>query len=219
MTVMRCKMKILIACEESQRVCIEFRKKGHEAYSCDLLPPSGGYPQYHICGNVLNLLHANCSFATYDGIMHFVEAWDMLIAFPPCTYLTKAGACNIPKDPQRLQKGFDAREFFMTLYNAPIKHIAIENPIPMKIFELPKPSMHFQPYEFEGEGNENAYTKYTYLWLKNLPPLLPTTDYPRGYKFPSWCAVNSSGIKTRSINRSKTFPGVARAMAQQWGAL
>ena len=223
-------MNILVACEESQRVCKAFREQGHNAYSCDIEPCSGGRPEWHIRTDVLTLLapsryHWPLSFQyvdailfqTSDGELHEVSKWDMLIAFPPCTYLTKAGACNIPKHPERIELGEQAREFFMKLYTCGIERIAIENPVPMKRFNLPKPSMHFQPYEFDDGTSDNDYSKYTYLWLKNLPPLMPTVCPDFSYKYPSWCKVNESDVKDRAKNRSKTFPGVARAMALQWG--
>lgn len=205
-------MNILVACEESQRVCLAFREKGHNAFSCDILPCSGGHPEYHIQGDVLPLLSEDITFCTCDGVQHKIARWDMLIAFPPCTYLTKAGSCNIPRDPSRIEKGYRARDFFLMLYTSGIERIAIENPIPMKRFNLPPASMHFQPYEF-GDN----YRKFTYLWLKGLPPLLPTCNYDRTYNYPSWCKLHEGGIKDRSKIRSKTFPGVARAMADQWG--
>ena len=223
-------MNILVACEESQRVCLAFREQGHNAYSCDVLPCSGGRPEWHIQGDVLNYLapyklyptedlnkHVPITFITEDGGYHEVPKWDMLIAFPPCTFLTKAGACNIPKHPERIEQGNQAREFFMSLYTCGIERIAIENPIPMKRFNLPTPSMRFQPYEFDDGSSDNDYSKYTYLWLKNLPPLMPTVCPDFSYKYPSWCKVNESGVKDRAKNRIKTFPGVARAMAMQWG--
>lgn len=214
-------MNILVACEESQRVCLAFREKGHNAFSCDILPCSGGHPEYHIQGDVLEFLSPVfvmsfgrfcIPFVTMDGVLHSVDKWDMLIAFPPCTYLTKAGACNIPRDPSRIEKGDRARAFFMKLYTCGIERIAIENPIPMKRFNLPSATMHFQPYEFG-----DFYTKFTYLWLKGLPVLLPTCNYDRSFDYPSWCKLHEGGIKDRSKIRSKTFPGVARAMAEQWG--
>lgn len=209
-------MNILVACEESGRVTKAFRDKGYNAFSCDLMPTSGELPQYHIIGDCLKILipkrNKPIAFTTQSGTMYNVQKWDMLIAFPPCTYLTKAGACNIPKDPTRIEKGFVAREFFMKLYNSDIERICIENPIPQARFKLPPRSMRLQPYEF-GE----PYTKFTCLWLKNLPPLLPTVCPDFNYKYPSWTKVKGTGRKDRAIQRSKTFIGVATAMAEQWG--
>ena len=127
-------MKILVACEESQAVTIELRRLGHEAYSCDLLPCSGGHPEWHIQGDVLKVLNQN---------------WDLLIAHPPCTYLSHAGARWLyPKgvlNEERYKKGMDAKEFFMKLYNSNIKHICVENPTPSKIYEMPEHSQIIQP--------------------------------------------------------------------------
>lgn len=134
-------MRVLVACEESQRVCIAFRERGHEAYSCDILPPSGGHPEWHIQGDVLPLLK---------------EKWDLIIAHPPCTYLSNAGAARLYKvidgksyiERERFEKGLDAKEFFMEFYNADCDKIAIENPIPSAVYRLPKYTQTIQPYEF-----------------------------------------------------------------------
>ena len=151
-------VKILIACEESQAVCKEFRKLGHEAYSCDILPCSGGHPEWHIQDDVLK---------------HLDEGWDLMIAHPPCTYLSRAGARWLyPKtilNQERYKKGLEAKEFFFKLLNANIPMIAIENPTPFKIFELPEFTQSIQPFEY---GHE--FSKKTLLWLKNLPKLKPT---------------------------------------------
>lgn len=195
-------MRILVACEESQRVCIAFRNQGHEAYSCDIQEPSGNHPEWHIQRNVLEVLH---------------EGWDMLIAFPPCTYLSKAGARFLfPKgelNQERYEKGLLAKKFFMTLYNAPIKHICIENPIVMKVYEIPPPTQVIQPYYFG-----HPYSKHTNLWLKRLPPLKKTkvmehfTPYVKSSKHRGDYQPPTKNAK----ERSKTFQGVADAMASQW---
>ena len=196
-------MKILVACEESQAVTKEFRRLGHEAYSCDIEPCSGGHPEWHIQGDVTPLLK---------------EKWDMIIAFPPCTYLSNAGARFLyPKgelNHERYLKGMDGREFFMKFYEADCPMIAIENPTPSKIFGLPSPSQTLQPYMFG-----HPFTKRTHLWLKGLPPLQPTEMIPKdelqSTKVPgNWF---NKGGKERQKNRSKTFPGIAKAMAEQWG--
>lgn len=215
-------LKILIACEESQTVCAEMRKLGHEAYSADIQEPSGGHPEWHILGDVLPLINGKCRFTTMDGTAHQITGkWDLLIAHPPCTYLTSAGACRLmPKgklDKSRLESGIAAKEFFLKFYYADCDKICIENPAPMKIYSLPPYSQIIQPYMF----GENV-TKRTCLWLKNLEPLVatnyigrPGTDtYIRkngeiGYK--CWTQQLSSGK-----SRSKTFPGIAQAMAEQW---
>jgi hypothetical protein len=203
-------MKVLLACEESQRVTKEFRALGHEAYSCDILPTSGDNPEWHIQGDVM---------------AHLNHGWDMIIGFPPCTYMTNGGAVRMyPKkgeiDPIRYKKAIEAKEFFMAIYNAPVKHIAIENPLPMKIVGLPDRTQLIHPYQFG-----DPYSKKTCLWLKNLPDLIPTnvlTEYQP--------LINGGGgrmdrahykgkkFAVGSIARSKTFTGIAKAMAEQWGA-
>lgn len=137
-------MKVLVACEESQRVCTAFREKGHESYSCDIIDCSGGHPEWHIRQDVLPLLGGRCEFCTCDGKVHRIDGkWDLIIAHPPCTYLSNAGACRLyPKkgllDKERYKKGLQAKDFFLKLYNADCKHICVENPMPSKVFELPQ---------------------------------------------------------------------------------
>ena len=193
-------MKILVACEESQRVCIELRKLGHEAYSCDILPCSGNHPEWHLQQDVIPLLK---------------EKWDMIIAFPPCTYLSNAGARHLYKggklNEERYKKGLLAKELFMAIYNADCPKIAIENPTPSKIFELPEKTQVIQPWQFG-----HPYSKRTQLWLKGLPKLIPTNIVEvesSCRKAGNWF---NKGGKDRQINRSKTFPGIAKAMANQW---
>ena len=202
-------MKILLACEESQRVTKEFRNLGHEAYSCDILPTSGDKPEWHIQGYVINYLY---------------DSWDMIIGFPPCTYMANSGAVRMyPKkgqiDQNRYDKAMQAKEFFLAIYNAPAKHIAVENPVPMKIIGLPEKSQVIQPYQFG-----DPYSKKTYLWLKNLPHLIPTNILTEYQPF-----INGGGLRldrfdyqnkkfaNSALERSKTFPGIAKAMATQWG--
>ena len=219
-------MKILVACEESQAVCKEFRKLGHEAYSCDLLPCSGGHPEWHIKGDVIPLLNGNCRFITCDGQKHFIEKWDMIIAFPPCTYLSNAGAARLyPKKGQlnyeRYKKGLEGKNFFMKFYDADCPRIAIENPVQTKIFNMPKYSQIIQPYE-----HGHPYSKKTCLWLKGLSPLKPTNIVTKDII--SWVSggskdhdgnprKNKGTVFRDSVTRSKTFPGIAKAMAEQWG--
>lgn len=194
-------MKVLVACEESQRVCIAFRERGHEAYSCDIQECSGGHPKWHIQGDVLPLLK---------------EKWDLIIAHPPCTYLSNAGAKHLFKggvlNQDRYNKGMAAKNFFMQFYNCGCEKIAIENPVPSKIFDLPKYSQIIQPYWF-GE----PYQKRTCLWLRGLPLLTPTDLVDNAE--PTTVSGNwyNKGGKERQKNRSKTFWGIARAMAEQWG--
>lgn len=211
-------MRVLVACEESQRVTIEFRKLGHEAYSCDLEFCSGCHPEWHIWADVLPLLNGKCIFRTCDGLKHDIDRWDMIIAFPPCTYLSKAGACNLYRtgelDKERLQKGFEAKNFFLSIWNADCDRIAIENPIPMKVFALPEPSQVIEPYYF-GE----PVSKKTFLWLKGLPFVCPTCVCEPIYTFATYPPFKNSFGKYRQKNRSKTFLGVARAMALSWGEL
>lgn len=204
--------RVLIACEESQAVCKAFRARGHEAYSCDLQPCSGGHPEWHIQGDALEALHA--------------EDWNLLIAHPPCTYMSKAGArwmyptAGSPSK-ERYRKAMEAKEFFMRFLDSDVPRIAVENPRPMKIVGLPEPSQTIQPYAFG-----DPYSKATHLWLRNLPPLMATlicsTHVP-------WVQSNTGakarggkshpGIARSAKERSKTFPGIAQAMADQWGPL
>lgn len=144
-------MKVLIACEESQEVCKAFRAKGHEAYSCDLIEPSGGHPEWHILGNAIKALEGG-QIVTMDGVTHDVGNWDLLIAHPPCTYLTNAGARHIWKggqlQPDRVQMGILARDLFMRFWYANVPRVVIENPVPSKIFCLPEYSQIIQPFQF-----------------------------------------------------------------------
>lgn len=222
-------MKILVACEESQAVTIELRKLGHEAYSCDIEQPSGGHPEWHIQEDVLPLLNGYCGFNTFDGAFHLIDGkWDMTIAFPPCTYLSNAGACRLyPKkgqlDYDRFLKGLAAKEFFLKFLNAQCERIAVENPVSSRVFNMPTHTQEIQPYQFDPDGI-HPYTKKTRLWLRGLSPLIPTSPgaKPIGPYVPS-----GTGRKDRwkygaakrgedAKNRAKTFPGIARAMAEQW---
>ncbi len=209
-------MKILIACEESQAVCLAFREKGHEAYSCDIEFCSGGAPQWHIWADVTPLLNGNCTFRTCDGQLHSVARWDMIIAFPPCTYLSKAGAANLKRggtvNKERFDKGQQAAAFFRAILNADCDRICIENPVPMKAFGLPPYVQCIEPYYF-GE----PVTKKTYLWLKGLPYLCPAKVIEPIYTFQTFPLFKNSHGKYRQKNRSKTFKGVAEAMALSWG--
>ena len=185
-------IKILIACEESQTICKAFRKRGFEAYSCDIQPASGGHPEWHIHDDVLK---------------HLDDGWDLMIGHPPCTDLAVSGArwFEAKRKDGRQQK---AIEFFMQLVRAPIRHIAIENPISIMSTKFRKPDQIIQPWQF-GHGE----TKATCLWLKNLPKLKPTNIVDgreqRIWKMPPG--------KDRAKERSKTFIGIAEAIAEQWG--
>ena len=204
-------MKVLVACEESQEVCKAFRARGHEAYSCDLQECSGGHPEWHIKGDVLEVLN---------------ETWDLIIAHPPCTYMSNAGACRMYPhkgqiDKERFAKAMEAKEFFLKFWNADCPKIAIENPRPLKCVELPTESQRIQPYEY-GE----PWSKLTYLWLKGLPLLTPTNIVTEYKPYVSCGTSRNKGNKEKSGMsraggaskvRSKTFPGIAKAMAEQWG--
>lgn len=198
-------MKILLACEESQAVTKAFRDKGHESYSCDLYETSGDHPEWHIQGDVLPLLD---------------QQWDMIIAFPPCTHLASSGAAwfEAKRADGRQQAAID---FFMALANAKCDKIAIENPVGVMSSQYRKPDQIIQPYEFG-----DPFSKRTCLWLKGLPKLIPTNvvdpgesiTYASGRKMPKWYAdAWKLSPEERSKARSKTFPGIAKAMADQWG--
>ena len=234
-------MKILIACEESQRVCTAFRAKGHEAYSADILEPSGNHPEWHILGDVLEVLNPKdhlgdftapdryISFKTMDGSYHEVEKWDLIIAHPPCTYLTVTGNrwFNIErykdKAIQRIKDREEAAKFFMQFVNAECDRIAIENPIGYMSTYYQKPTQIIQPYEYG-----HPVRKSTCLWLKGLPQLQPTNIveyevFPGGYSGAARYVRDENGKILRyndprtAKERSKTFEGIAAAMAEQWG--
>lgn len=184
-------MKILVACEESQAVTIELRKLGHEAYSCDIEPCSGGHPEWHLQQDVIPLL---------------TQKWDMILAFPPCTHLAASGAkwFAAKRADGRQQNAID---FFMRFANSDCPRIAIENPVGIMSTVWKKPDQIIQPWQF-GHGE----TKKTCLWLKGLPPLIPT-EIVEGREQRIWKMPPS---EDRAKNRAKTFPGIARAMAEQW---
>lgn len=214
-------MKVLIACEESQRVCQAFRDKGHEAYSCDILEPSGGHCEWHILGDAVPLVNGDCTFKTMDGAEHTIEGkWDLLIAHPPCTYISNAGVRFLYPNgkgilnEERLRKGIEATHFFLRFWYADCDRIAVENPIPSTVYGLPKYDQIIQPYMFG-----HPLQKKTCLWLKNLPKLTPTDLIPKEQCQSTKIAGNwfNHGGKERQGNRAKTFPGIAKAMAEQWG--
>ena len=201
-------MKILVACEESQRVCKAFRELGHEAFSCDVQPCSGGHPEWHIQDDVLK---------------HLEDGWDLMVAHPPCTYLSRAGARWLHQggkiNQERYTKGLEAKDFFLKLLNANIPRIAVENPTPLKIYGLPKHTQAIQPYMFG-----HPFSKKTLLWLKGLPEL-KATDLIKEYSpyLPSNTGGKKRGQKFKIKNvirdpkeASKTFKGIAKAMAEQW---
>lgn len=218
-------MPILIACEESQRVCNAFRKKGHETYSCDILEPSGEHPEWHIQGDVLPLLNnPPYQFTTMDGEKHIVNKWDLIIAHPPCTYLTVTGNrwFNVEKYGEkaleRIELRKEAIDFFMAFVNANCDYIAVENPVGIMSTTYRKPDQYIQPWWFG-----DPFEKKTGLWLKNLPLLKKTNEVTpeerqqlaSGKSMPTW--YSNAPKKERSKIRAKTFPGFAEAMAQQWG--
>lgn len=211
-------MKILVACEESQRVCIAFREKGHEAYSCDIEFCSGDHPEWHIWADVTPLLNGSCDFPTCNGQMHHIDKWDMIIAFPPCTYLTHAGGNSLVKNGvmnmERYEKGKLAAEFFYKIYNANCPRIVIENPVPIKLFGLPEPTQVVQPYMFGV-----PVSKTTFLWLKGVPFVCPTNVIKPQYTFNNYPLFKNSYGKYKQKNRSKTFPEFAAAMSFSWGNL
>lgn len=204
-------MKVLVACEESQEVCKAFRARGHEAYSCDIQECSGGHPEWHI----------------HDDVLKHLEGWDLIIAHPPCTYLTVTGNrwFNIErygdKAVQRIKDREEAARFFMVFANADCDHIAIENPVGYMSTYWRKPDQIIQPYMF-GDAEE----KKTCLWLKGLPKLVETNivappdrvRFDSGKSMPKWYAdAWHLSKEERSKLRSKTFPGIAQAMSEQWG--
>ena len=181
---------------------------GHEAYSCDIIPCSGGHPEWHLQQDVTPLLR---------------EKWDMIIAFPPCTYISNAGACRLyPKkrqlDEERYKKGLEGKAFFMQFLNADCPRIAVENPVSSKVFDMPPHTQEIQPFMFG-----HPYTKKTRLWLRGLPKLKPTDIVepigpycPAGTGRKDRTKYGSAKRGEDAKNRSKTFPGIARAMAEQW---
>lgn len=220
-------MKILVACEESQAVTKELRRLGHEAYSCDILESSGGHPEWHIMQDVIPLVNGDCAFKTCDGAEHAVNGkWDMIIAFPPCTYLTVTGNrwFNVErygeKARQRIKDREAAIEFFQVFAFAECDRIAIENPVGIMSSVWRKPNQIINPYE-----HGDPYEKKTCLWLKGLPELKPTdivevpprVQFDSGKSMPAWYASAWKLPKEeRAKLRSKTFPGIAKAMAEQW---
>lgn len=201
-------MKILVACEESQAVTKELRRLGHEAYSCDIIDQSGGHPEWHIKDDVLRYINGDQAiFWTMDNVGHITpKKWDMIIAFPPCTHLAVSGARYFA------QKRADGRQqaavdFFMKFANADCPKIAIENPVGIMSTKWRKPDQIIQPWQF-GHGE----TKATCLWMKGLP-LLTFTQIVEGREQRVWKMPPGPD---RAKERSKTYPGIAKAMAEQW---
>ena len=221
-------MKVIVACEESQTVCKAFRERGHEAYSCDILLPSGGHPEWHILGDVLPIINGSCGFKTMDGAEHRIDGkWDLLIAHPPCTYLTLTGNKWFKPEfkdrfPSREKDREDAIAFFMKFADADCDRIAIENPVCIMSSRWRKPDQYIEPFYF---GDHEK--KKTGLWLKGLPTLKPTKivepvliHCKSGAIEPMWhMETMKLPREERSRARSKTFQGIADAMAEQWGSL
>lgn len=232
-------MKILVACEESQRVCLAFREKGHEAYSCDILKPSGNHPEWHINYDVFEAINSPI-ITTMDSVPHGIGKWDMMIAFPPCTHLAVSGGSWF-EEKRRDGRQREGIEFFCKILNSPIPKIAVENPVNIisgyyclqyfpdlaDKYGLPiKPTQYIHPWMF----GDNV-TKKTGLWLKNLPKLIPQITEEPEMEYFEW--IDKYGKSKRCIKwymdsfylppeerakvRSKTFHGVAKAMAEQWG--
>lgn len=229
-------LNVLIACEESQRVCMEFRRLGHNAYSCDLMDCSGGHPEWHVQQDCLPLLNGDCEFVTVDGTSHNITGeWDIIIAHPPCTYLTNTQSPYYDRNKwgdEYVDKRIKAREegfkFFMAFTSVSCKHVAIENPVGYPCTHYRHADQIVHPYYFG-----NPVSKRTAFWLKGLPKLVPTNMLTRpggGWKdwyrtpngkwdrlerneqgkMPSW------GSDEIRVIRSKTYPGIAKAMAEQW---
>lgn len=226
-------MRVLIACEESQEVCKAFRSLGHEAYSCDIQEPSGGHPEWHILGNCLPILGGCCEVTTMDGTTHQIPGkWDLLIAHPPCTYLSNVATRHFSlrcteaeKVVKRWENRARAAVFFMYFALADCPRKAIENPVGFMNTAFRKPDQIIHPYMFADseQDTEQYVTKATCLWMTGLPKLktnnLPKPDNAAIYgRMPSGKVRNWEDTYTRKGKvRSKTFPGIARAMAEQWG--
>ena len=230
-------LNVLVACEESQAVCKAFRDLGHRAFSCDIQECSGGHPEWHIQGDCLPLLNGNCTFQTADTHTHTQAGkWDLLIAFPPCTYLTNVATrshsinCTpLEKINERTIERISGMEFFMRFASADCDRIAIENPVGVMNTCYRKPDQIISPYMFAESENDKAnyVTKATCLWLKNLIPLR-TNDLPKPCNREIFGVMPRGKAKTwedslcraggASLARSKTFPGVAKAIAEQWSA-
>lgn len=226
-------MKVLVACEESQEVCKAFRVLGHEAYSCDIQEPSGGHPEWHILGDALKAINSGI-ITTMDSVKHDIGKWDLLIAHPPCTYLTVSGNrwFNVErygeKAIERAKLREEAEIFFMAFMTADVGKIAVENPVGWMSTHYRKPDCIIQPYEFGHRAR-----KTTCLWLKGLPPLKPTNIVDPGQILPGGFSVGASADSAKDKNgkplswndprtakeRSKTFSGIAAAMAEQWGGM
>lgn len=219
-------MNVLIACEESQEICKAFRERGHRAFSADLQECSGGHPEWHILGDVLPLINGNCEFTLQNRERERqIGRWDLIIAHPPCTYVSNAGARWLYKggklNEERYVKGLKGTIFFLKMLSADCDKVVVENPVPSKVYELPKCTQIIQPYEY-GE----PWSKKTCLWIRGLEPLKPTnivSEYRPYCSSGSYSRTHDERFKGASRAggsskiRSKTFKGIAKAMAEQWG--
>lgn len=224
-------MNVLIACEESQVVCTAFRKKGHNAFSCDLQDCSGGHPEWHIQADVIPLLNGHCSFTTKDGVLHTLsDRWDLIIAHPPCTYFSNATMVNLGRKdhPDVFNEEwrdnfyinrYNALKFVNIIYNSDCDKICIENVVGYLSTHFKKPTQYIEPYYFG-----DPWKKKTCLWIKGLEPLKPTCIVTPCGKWVRHYLKNKDDLSgyslrgvTSSKERSKTFKGVAEAMAEQWG--
>ena len=223
-------LRVLIACEESQRVCSEFRRLGQEAYSCDIQAPSGGHPEWHIMGDALAAINGGV-IITMDGVKHDIGKWDLLIAHPPCTYLSNVAGSHFSlkhRSAEYIIERWKNRAlgavFFMQFFTANAEHIAVENPVGFMNTAYRSADQTIHPYMFaQNENDREQYvTKATCIWMKNLPLLqgngLPKPNNAALFgKLPNGKNRTWEDTFTRSAKvRSKTFPGIARAMAEQW---
>ena len=210
-------MRVLIACEESQEVCKAFRNEGHEAFSCDIQECSGGHPEWHIMADCLPLLNGNCSFITMDNSIHTISGkWDLIIAHPPCTELCSSGQRWFTEGRKNYRLQREAIAFFYKIVMADCDHIAIENPVGVMSSAYKKPDCIINPWQF---GHPEQ--KKTCLWLKGLPRLQETNnvyDYMMTLTLKERTRIWQMG-SNHGKERSKTYPGIAKAMAEQWGCI
>lgn len=198
------KLYVLVACEESQTSCIAFRNLGCIAFSCDLQPCTGGHPEWHIHGDVSPLIsNSPCTITCQDGSTHFVPKWDLLLAHPPCTYLSCAYSRKLSDARIKLLK--EAASFFMSLYNSSIEYVCVENPRPFRLAALPHPTCVVSPHMFG-----SRYSKRTYLWTRNLPPVIPTCFNPHPISF----TATRSGSKARSKSDPLMYKEIARQFVE-----
>lgn len=197
---------VLIACEQSQTVCTAFRRLGFSAYSNDIEKCYGGHPEWHIIDDARLAIQNDADLTLETGASLRIDSWDLIIAHPPCTMLCHVSAVALSQGKHTMEDVNRGAQFFMSMLNAPCPRVAVENPAPMKIAKLPPYDQIINPYEYG-----HPFSKRLCLWLKNLPPLLPTCYQPEHKSWHDHCTGTSR-------RRSKTFEGIAQAMAEQWGA-